>query len=84
LWLENIAPAAQFSTDAQTGKLPAMSWMVAPYDVSEHPLNSVCRGELDDEHFECADAGTRFEFHRSVHHMGRLRWVLRPRRASAS
>lgn len=35
----------KFASDAQAGKLPAVSWLVQPFDVSDHPGFSVCRGE---------------------------------------
>jgi len=44
-WSKNISTTAQFVSDAQTGNLPAMSWVVAPYSASEHPPNSICDGE---------------------------------------
>ena len=44
-WSKNISTTAQFVSDAQTGNLPAMSWVIPPYSASEHPPNSVCDGE---------------------------------------
>ncbi len=45
LWTPNyIAPDTQFVTDAATGNLPAVSWVVTG-DGSEHPYNSTCFGE---------------------------------------
>lgn len=45
LWETNIASDTQFITDAQSGQLPAVSWMVPTTDGSEHPTNSTCNGE---------------------------------------
>jgi phospholipase C len=39
-----IVPETQFVTDATTGNLPAVSWVVMG-DTSEHPPNSTCKGE---------------------------------------
>jgi len=44
-WSKNISTTAQFVSDAQTGNLPAMSWVIPPYSASEHPPNSICDGE---------------------------------------
>ncbi len=33
----NVFPSAQFATDAAAAKLPAVSWVYAPHDASEHP-----------------------------------------------
>ncbi len=44
LWTTNIAPDTQFATDALSGNLPAMTWLVTGLG-SEHPPNSSCFGE---------------------------------------
>ena len=45
-WQSDYAPNQQFITDAQTGNLPAMSWIFADGEaVSEEPPNSICQGE---------------------------------------
>jgi phospholipase C len=45
-WADDFVPNEQIITDAQTGKLPAMSWIFSDGDdVSEHPPASICRGE---------------------------------------
>jgi phospholipase C len=44
-WRKHISTTAQFMMDLQTGNLPAMSWVVSPYDASEHPPESTCVGE---------------------------------------
>jgi len=44
-WRKHISTTAQFMMDLQTGDLPAMSWVVSPYDASEHPPESTCVGE---------------------------------------
>jgi phospholipase C len=45
LWTSNIFPDTQFVSDAQSGNLPAVSWLSTGVG-SEHPnLSSVCVGE---------------------------------------
>ena len=48
MW-EKVVPESQFITDAQAGELPAMSWVVPPYGLSDHPggktAHSICEGE---------------------------------------
>jgi phospholipase C len=43
-WAANVVPYTQFITDAQSGSLPAVSWMVAGKE-NEHPPSSTCVGE---------------------------------------
>jgi phospholipase C len=45
MWTQNRASTAQFLQDAQSGQLPAVSWLIAPYQGSEHPPNSICAGD---------------------------------------
>jgi phospholipase C len=45
LWSEHVVSYTQFVADAQNGQLPAVSWLVQPANVSEHPPNSTCEGE---------------------------------------
>lgn len=45
LWTTNVAPSTQFISDAASGQLPAVSWLVADFDESEHPVASTCNGE---------------------------------------
>lgn len=45
LWTQHVVPTSQFVSDALTGNLPAMSWLVVGSGLSEHPPASVCRGE---------------------------------------
>src|SRR5579871_316618 len=46
LWTTNVVPPTQFLADAQSGNLPALSWVTPPYVDSEHPRGtSVCVGE---------------------------------------
>ena len=40
-----VVPIQQFMSDAATGNLPVVSWVVTPSDVSEHAPASVCSGE---------------------------------------
>ncbi|HEV2351995.1 MAG TPA: alkaline phosphatase family protein [Terriglobia bacterium] len=42
---DHLAPSSQFATDAQTGQLPNMSWVIPPIGTDEHPPNSICAGE---------------------------------------
>jgi phospholipase C len=44
LWTTNVVSDTQFATDALSGTLPAMSWLVTGA-ASEHPPNSSCFGE---------------------------------------
>jgi phospholipase C len=44
LWAEDVVPDTQFATDAASGSLPAVSWLVTGPG-SEHPPNSTCQGE---------------------------------------
>jgi phospholipase C len=46
LWTEHVFPTTQFVTDAQSGNLPALSWLTPPGYQSEHPQGtSSCVGE---------------------------------------
>jgi len=45
LWQERIADPSQFLSDAASGKLPAVSWLLPPEGMGEHPPDSVCQGE---------------------------------------
>ena len=45
MWAQNRASTAQFLQDAQSGQLPAVSWLITPYEGSEHPPNSTCAGD---------------------------------------
>ena len=40
-----VVPTEQFLSDAAKGLLPTVSWIATPFNVSEHPLASVCGGE---------------------------------------
>ncbi len=44
VWTENVVPDTQFVTDAASGNLAAVSWLVTGPG-SEHPPNSTCQGE---------------------------------------
>ena len=44
LWTEHVVPDSQFVSDALSGNLPAVSWLVTGPG-SEHPPNSTCVGE---------------------------------------
>ena len=45
LWTQHVVPTSQFVTDALSGNLPAVSWLVTTSAQSEHPPSSVCGGE---------------------------------------
>jgi phospholipase C len=40
-----VVPTEQWLSDAAKGNLPTVSWIVTPFNVSEHPQVSVCVGE---------------------------------------
>jgi phospholipase C/archaellum component FlaF (FlaF/FlaG flagellin family) len=44
LWSTNVVPMSQFVTDALSGNLPAVSWLVAGAQ-DEHPVAGTCLGE---------------------------------------
>jgi phospholipase C len=44
LWSTNVVSDTQFIADAQSGNLPAVSWLVSG-PTSEHPPSSTCLGE---------------------------------------
>jgi phospholipase C len=44
LWTEHVVPDTQFITDAASGNLPAVSWLVTG-PANEHPPASSCAGE---------------------------------------
>jgi phospholipase C len=44
-WQSHVVDYRQFSTDAEAGTLPPVSWLVEPNNVSDHPPASVCAGE---------------------------------------
>jgi phospholipase C len=44
LWQQNVVPPSQFITDARSGNLPNVSWVVVG-NGSEHPPGSSCVGE---------------------------------------
>jgi phospholipase C len=44
-WNTHVAPYVRFTSDAAAGKLPAVSWLVQPFAVSDHPGFNICDGE---------------------------------------
>ncbi len=44
-WGTKVVDQSQFITDAQTGKLPAISWLTPPSADTDHPPDSACVGE---------------------------------------
>lgn len=45
-WATNVADYQTFAADAANGNLPAVSWLVQPGSLSDHPRNgSICNGE---------------------------------------
>jgi phospholipase C len=45
MWVNAQNSTAQFLEDAQSGQLPAMSWVIPPWEVGEHPPSSICAGD---------------------------------------
>ncbi len=45
LWQSHVVNWTSFAQDAQSGKLPAFSWLVAPWQDSEHNTTPTCDGE---------------------------------------
>jgi phospholipase C len=44
-WTAHVVPYTNFATDAAAGTLPAVSWLVEPGAVSDHPPFGICEGE---------------------------------------
>ena len=44
-WKTRMRNSSQFAADAAGGKLPAVSWLVQGFPVSDHPGFSICAGE---------------------------------------
>ncbi len=44
-WAEHVVDWHNFISDATSGNLPAVSWLVADATDSEHPPNSLCTGQ---------------------------------------
>jgi phospholipase C len=44
-WQRHVVNYSRFTEDAAAGKLPAVSWLVEPWQLSDHPPYSVCQGE---------------------------------------
>ncbi len=44
-WKEHIVHYTQFQKDAAANRLPTVSWLVQPMEVSDHPPHSICEGE---------------------------------------
>lgn len=44
-WQSHVVHYSNFIADAQSGNLPAVSWLVEPGNVSDHPPASECAGE---------------------------------------
>jgi phospholipase C len=44
LWYAHVPPADQFQVDAAAGKLPAVSWLIPDFGVSDHPSRVVENG----------------------------------------
>lgn len=45
LWTSNVPSTQQFVRDVKHNTLPAVSWVVTPEEVSDHPPHSICAGE---------------------------------------
>ncbi len=44
-WATNVVPDSRFDKDVRSGSLPAISWLIPDLKVSDHPPESMCRGE---------------------------------------
>ncbi|MBV9101743.1 MAG: hypothetical protein JOZ46_05830 [Candidatus Dormibacteraeota bacterium] len=44
-WTTHMADTSKFVSDVQSGNLPAVSWLVLPWNYSDHPGHSICVGE---------------------------------------
>lgn len=44
-WTEDVVPTTQFQTDAESGNLPPVSWVVVGKGLTDHPPKSICQGE---------------------------------------
>lgn len=44
-WQSHVVNYSRFAGDAASGQLPAVSWLVEPGGVSDHPPASICAGE---------------------------------------
>jgi phospholipase C len=44
MW-NNVVDSDDFVPDVNSGHLPAVSWLTPPFPLSDHPPQSVCRGE---------------------------------------
>lgn len=44
-WSTHVVPYTQFATDAASGQLPAVSWVVQPPYLADHPPHDICVGE---------------------------------------
>jgi len=42
---KGVVPLSQYFGDLRRGRLPAVSWVIPPYDKSDHPPASLCQGE---------------------------------------
>lgn len=45
MWTQNQGTTALFLHESRPGQLPAVSWVIARYEQSEHPPNSICAGD---------------------------------------
>ncbi|MGC1373964.1 MAG: alkaline phosphatase family protein [Candidatus Sulfotelmatobacter sp.] len=44
-WTQDVVPTTQFQTDAESGTLPPVSWVVVGKGLTDHPPKSICQGE---------------------------------------
>ena len=44
-WTANMVPETQFVSDAMSGNLASVNWVIAPGEYSKHPPTSVCEGQ---------------------------------------
>jgi phospholipase C len=45
LWTRHVVPVEEFVSDAASGRLPEVSWLIPHIPDSEHPQSSTCQGE---------------------------------------
>lgn len=44
-WATNVVEYSSFHDDAEAGRLPAVSWLVQPAPIADHPPHNICWGE---------------------------------------
>lgn len=44
-WQTNVTNTNDFTADVDKGKLASVTWLIPPFDYSDHPPSSMCQGE---------------------------------------